>query len=58
VEQKKKKKSSKKKKKYKPNEQKNESKVMGKKKIVPLVTLEKSNVTNGTSIGNVGIFQH
>jgi hypothetical protein len=29
----------------------------GKKKIVPLVTLEKSNVTNGTSIGNVGLFQ-
>jgi hypothetical protein len=46
-----------KKKKYKPNEQKNESKIMEKKKIVPLVTLEKSNVTNGTSIGNVGLFQ-
>jgi hypothetical protein len=28
-----------------------------KKKIVPLVTLEFSNVTNGGSIGNVGIFQ-
>jgi hypothetical protein len=28
-----------------------------KKKIVPLVTLENSNVTNGGSIGNVGIFQ-
>jgi hypothetical protein len=27
------------------------------KKIVPLVTLEKSNVTNGGSIGNVGKFQ-
>jgi hypothetical protein len=28
-----------------------------KKKNVPLVTLEKSNVTNGGSIGNVGLFQ-
>jgi hypothetical protein len=30
---------------------------MEKKNNVPLVTLEKSNVTNGTSIGNVGKFQ-
>jgi hypothetical protein len=35
---------------------KNESKIMEKKKkIVPLVTLEKSNVTNGGSIGDVGL---
>jgi hypothetical protein len=28
-----------------------------KKKSVPLVTLQMSNVTNGGSIGNVGLFQ-
>jgi hypothetical protein len=35
---------------------KNESKIK-KKKIVPLVTLQICNVTNGGSIGNVGLFQ-
>jgi hypothetical protein len=45
------------KKKYKPNEEKNESSKKKKKKKFPLVTLEKSNVTNGGSIGNVGLFQ-